>query len=263
MGVSYEKHLYAIFHPSPALIGSQLNPQAFARHYLSGSIRHYSGKIIFAEIESGFRHDYFHINEFMKDVIPHEDGRPKATKFISVYRVLEHLDFASVQALYLSTPEAAVLRLDPAEEIQTRQPGLLRIFAEINPVRMLVLTGYNFVEFGKSVTDPVLLRNVPALLYTQLEFDANAFLKELELNPVLPPPVPGLHPSKLRDAIMEVSTSRDKQSKGLLLDSSFDKIPYRLIRHGFMFARNDEYRFFAMPDHREIERENYKFWKAM
>jgi len=260
---AYQNHIYAIFHPSPALIGSQLNPQAFARHYLSGSIRHYSGKIIFAEIDPEFRNEYFHIDEFMNDVHPHEDGRPKATKFISVYRVLEHLDFDAVWNVYLSTPEAAVLKLEPAEEISTREPGILRVFAEINPVRMLVLTRLNFVEFGDSVTKPDLLRNLPALFYTQLELDAEQFLQEFEMNPLIPPPLPGLHPSKLRDAILELSTSRTKKSKGLLLDSSFDSIPYRMVRHGFMFAKYGRYKFFEMPTTREIEKINYKFWKAM
>jgi hypothetical protein len=199
----------------------------------------------------------------MSDVVPHEDGRPKATKFISVYRVLEHLDFGAIRRVYLSTPEAAVLPLEEAEEIHTREPGLLRIFAEINPVRMLVLTRLNFVEFGRLVTNPEIRRNVPALFYTQLEFDAEAFLKDFEWNPLMPPPVPELHPSKLRDAILELSTSQEKKTKGLLLDSTFNNIPYRIVRHGFMFARHNEHKFFVMPSLDYIQKNNYKFWRAM
>lgn len=258
-----ETRLYAILHPSPALIASQLDPSHFARHYLAGSIRHYSGKVIFAELDRSFRNEYFHIEEFLADVQPHEDGRPKATKFISVYRVLEHLDFSQILSLYLSTPEAAVLELEPSDDIETREPGLLRIYAEINPVRMLVLTRMNFLEFGDLVTNPSILRNVPAMFYTQLEFDAEQFLNDFELNPMIPPPLPKVHPSKLRDAINELAGSHRKRTKGLLLDSSFDTIPYRMVRHGFMFARHGEYRFFRMPEHREIEKTNYKFWKAM
>lgn len=259
----YPIRLYAILHPSPALIASQLEPEQFARHYLAGSIRHYSGKVIFAELDPTFRHDFFHIDEFLADVHPHEDGRPKATKFISVYRVLEHLDFNTILTLYLSTPEGVVLGLEAGEDVQTRQPGLIRVFAEINPVRMLVLTKMNFLEFGDLVTNPSILRNVPAMLYTQLEFDAESFLTDFEINPVLPPPLPKVHPSKLRDAINELSGSLRKKTKGLLLDSSFDTIPYRMVRHGFMFARHGEHRFFRMPDRREIEKNHYKFWRAM
>ena len=263
MSDEYEKRLYAIFHPSPALIGSQLNPQSFARHYLSGSVRHYSGKIIFAELDSGFRDEYFRIDEYLDEVKVHEDGRPKATKFISVYRVLEHLDFSAVKKLYLSSPEGAVLGLEPGDEIQTREPGILRLYAQINPVRMLVLTSMNFIKFGEEATNLTQARSVPSLLYTQLEFDAEQFLQDFEVNPLMPPPVPKLHPSKMRDAILELSTARKKSSKGLLLDSSFDEIPYRMVRHGFMFARAGEHKFFYMPDWREVEKSNYRFWKAM
>lgn len=263
MSDEYEKRLYAIFHPSPALIGSQLNPQSFARHYLSGSVRHYSGKIIFAELDSTFRNDYFRIDEYMEEVRSHEDGRPKATKFISVYRVLEHLDFSSVKKLYLSTPEGAVLGLEPGSDIQTREPGILRLYAQINPVRMLVLTTMNFLEFGEEATNLSQSRSVPSLLYTQLEFDAEQFLNDFEVNPLMPPPVPKLHPSKMRDAILELSATRTKKSKGLLLDSSFDEIPYRMVRHGFMYARSGEHRFFSMPTWHEVEKSNYRFWKAM
>ncbi len=259
----YPIRLYAILHPSPALIASQLEPNQFARHYLAGSVRHYSGKVIFAEIDPEFRHEFFHIDEFLSDVHSHEDGRPKATKFIAVYRVLEHLDFSQILRLYLSTPEGAVLGLAADDDVQTRKPGLLRVYAEINPVRMLVLTRMNFLEFGDLVTNPSILKNVPAMLYTQLEFDADAFLMDFEVNPVLPPPLPKVHPSKLRDAIYALGGNVSKKTKGLLLDSSFDTIPYKLVRHGFMFARHGEHRFFRMPEHREIEQENYKFWKAM
>ncbi|TVR67695.1 MAG: hypothetical protein EA427_12880 [Spirochaetaceae bacterium] len=259
----YENQLYVIVHPSPALVGSQLGPDDFARHYLAGSFRHYSGKVIFGRLESSFRHPFFPVDEAMEDVRPHEDGRPKATKFISVYRVLEHLDPQKLEKLYLSTPEGAVLALDPTDDMQPGGPGFLRIFAEINPVRMLALTRMNFLEFGERATDPGEMRSVPALVYTQLEFDAEGFLNDFETNPMLPSPLPRVHPSKLRDAIEDLRQRPKKPTKGLLLDSSFDNIPYKLVRHGFMFAQHGKRRFFRMPPVQEIERSNYKFWKAM
>lgn len=260
----YETRLYAILHPSPALVGSQLDPLHFARHYLSGSFRHYSGKVVFASVDPTFRHPYFSIDEAWPEIRPHENGRPKATKFISVYRVLEHLDFNALQRLYLSTPEGAVLELPPSEDVPPgRTPGLLRIFAEITPVRVLSLTRQGFRQFGELATDPADTRSVPALLYTQLEFDAEVFLQEFEENPMLPSPLPKVHPSKLRDAINDLKARPRKPTKGLLLDSRFDEIPYKLIRHGFMFARHNEFRFFRMPPIHEIEKTNYKFWKAM
>lgn len=262
--MEYAKHLYLILYPNPSLVASQYNPQQFARHYISGSTRYYDGKVIFAEVDINYRHPHFAIDEGLEQLVPHEDGRPKATKFISIYRVLEHIDFDAIQRLYLTSPEAAILELEPAtEDVKTREPGILRIFAEITPLRMLVLTKLDIIEFGKSITIKNDMRSVPALFYTQLEFDTDSFIRDFEGNPLMHPPIPGLHPSKLRDAIFELKVAHNKTSKGLALDSSFDKIPYRFIRHGFMFSAGDKYKFFQMPPNREIEEANYKFWKSM
>ncbi|GAB6091245.1 hypothetical protein [Spirochaeta dissipatitropha] len=263
--MEYINHLYLILYPNPSLVASQYSPQQFARHYIAGSTRYYDGKVVFAEVDINYRHPEFAIEEGLKQLVPHEDGRPKATKFISIYRVLEHVDFDAIQKVYLTSPEAAVLELQPAnDDVKTREPGILRIFAEITPLRMLVLTKLDFIEFGKSITGGTdSMRNVPALFYTQLEFDTESFLRDFESNPLMPAPIPGLHPSKLRDAIFELKVARDKTSKGLALDSSFDKIPYKFIRHGFMFSAGEQYRFFRMPNNREIEENNYKFWKSM
>ncbi len=88
-----EKRLYMVMHPNHALIASQLDPEHFAKHYTQGSTRYFEGRLIFVEVDPSFRHPYFNIDGAMADLAPHEDGRPKATKFISSYRTLEHVDF--------------------------------------------------------------------------------------------------------------------------------------------------------------------------
>ncbi len=263
--MTYEPHLYAILYPNEALVASQYNYEQFARHYVSGSTRYYDGKVIFAELDTEFRNDFFDVQYGLDGLVPHDDGRPKATKFISVYRVVEHLDFNLIKHVYLTTPEAAVLQLDFAEahDIQVREQGLLRIYAEIAPLRMLVLTKLNFTDFGIDVTSPGGLRAVPAQFYTQLQFDAQQFLKDFSANPLMPPPIAGLHPSKLRDAILEIEANPNKPSKSLALDANLNRISYRYIRHGFMFARQQQTHFFQMPTSAEIEEENLKFWRAM
>ena len=62
---------------------------------------------------------------------PHEDGRPKATKFIATYRVLEHLDFGALQSLYLTSPEGHCIELREAPYENKHKPGFIRLYAEI------------------------------------------------------------------------------------------------------------------------------------
>jgi len=259
----YENRLYQILAPNPALVASQLAPEDFAHHYTSGSVRYFEGKVIFAEMDINFRHPYFKIDEAIATLHPHPDGRPKATKFISTYRVLEHTDLEAIKRVMLCTPEGYTLELNSVPYTKTHEPGYLRIFAEVSPLRMLVLSRLDFPAFGRYITDPNFPKGAPKQLYTQVEIDIEDFLKTFEERPTMQPPIPGLHPSKLRDAIIAMRDDPQKPSKGLRLDCAFDTIPYKLIRHGFMFASQEQTKFFPMPPRSEIEATNYRFWRAM
>ncbi|MCG8526726.1 MAG: hypothetical protein MI748_10130 [Opitutales bacterium] len=262
--MDYPKRIYAILYPNAALVASQLTPEQFSKHYISGSNRHYDGKMIFAEIDPNFRHPYFKIDETLKEVVPHEDGRPKSTKFISTYRVLEHLDLDAIQSLTLTTAESYCLTLQPEEmKDEPVDPDRLRVYAEIAPLRMLALATHSFKEFGQYITDPSNAKGAPTLFYTQLSLAVDEFLEEFDENPMTVSPIPGLHPSKLRDAIEELRTVKTKNIKGVSLHSSLRKVSYRMIENGFMFARGDKTRFFPIPDLHEIEDKHYKFWRHM
>jgi len=261
--MQYQSHLYQILAPNPALVASQLEPDAFAKHYTAGSLRYYAGKVVFAEIDINYRHPYFKIDDALSVLKPHDDGRPKATRFISTYRVLEHIDLDAIQRVILSTPEGYTLELQSAPYDKTHEEGFLRIYAEIAPLRMLVMSRMDFPAFGKYITDPEFPKGAPKQFYTQIELDITHFLEEFEARPAMHAPIPGLHPSNLRAAIMALRADPDKPTKGLKLDSAFEMIPYRSIRHGFMFASQDKTRYFPIPSRAEIESSNYRFWRAM
>lgn len=260
--MNYETRLYMVLHPNATLIASQLEPEMFARHYTTGSSRHYSGKLIFAEVDAGYRNDYFDMEKFLQDVQPHEDGRPKATKFIASYRVLEHVELSAIGRLFLSTEEGHCIGLERGEYDLSHSEAI-RIYAEIEPMHMLVMSKLPPPEFGARITDTGHSKAAPKQFYTQLNIDIPDFLKEFEQNPFKPSPVAGLHPSTIRDAFLELAASPTKNSKGLALDSNLDHISYRQLKHGFMFAAKGESIFYPLPDQREIEAKNLKFWRTM
>jgi hypothetical protein len=261
--MAFENHLYMILFPNTALVGSQLPPLEFGKHFISGSSKYYSGKLIFAEIDAGFRHTYFKIDEMLADLVPHEDGRPKSTKYVSTYRVLEHIDYDAIRRLYITTPEGYTLELAPGPYEARHQPGLIRVFGEISPVSMMVLSDYNFMEFSKSITNPDSFVGAPKLFYTQIDLEIGEFLREIESNPLMPPPIPDVHPAVLRKSILELQRYKDKHTKGLSLANPLGKISFRNLRHGFMFASQAQNKFFPLPASEEIEKLNYKFWKFM
>lgn len=261
--MSYDNRLYQILYPNQALVASHLSPEAFARHYLIGSIRHYTGKLVFAEIDINFRHPYFDIDAGLEALVPHPDGSPKRTKFISSYRVMEHMDFDSIKTLYLSTAEAHVLALSPQPYDKVHQAGFLRTFAEIAPLSMLVMSPLDMREFGKYITQAGNSKGCPKLFYTQIELNVDEFLKNFEANPFMPAPFSFLHPSKLRDAIQQMKIDTEKKTKGLALACPLDQISFKCIRHGFMFASQEKIRFFPMPSLHELETAHFQFWKDL
>jgi len=101
-----EHHLYLVLHPNHSLIASALPPDQFVKHYVQGSSRYFEGRLIFAEVDPSWRNPYFGIDEAFGDLLPHPDGRPKATKFIKSYRVLENIDLSAIGTLFFCNPQA-------------------------------------------------------------------------------------------------------------------------------------------------------------
>jgi len=260
--MEYQKRLYQILYPNNSLVASQLNPEEFGKHYQVGSARHYEGKVIFTEVDAGFRHDFFNIEEGFKGLIPHKDGRPKATKFISSYRVLEHVDLDALKSLYLVTPNGRLLELKQGKHDKHHQPGFIRTYAQICPTTVLAMTKLNAVEYAQYITRPRHSKWVPKLFFTQIELPINQFLKDFEENPFISPPFPFVHPAKLRNSILELKNT-GKEAKGISLNSDLEKIPYTKIRHGFWIVCEQKSAFFPMPDSETIKKGNYDFYKEM
>ncbi len=262
--MEYVNHLYQILYPNRALVASQLNPEQFGKHYQFGSSRYYAGKLIFSEIDINYRHEYFDIETALNEMAPHSDGRPKATKYICSYRVFEHIDPDAIQSLFIANSNGSLLELKQAPYEKKHKPGFIRTFANICPLTMLVLSTYNAAEYAKYTTAPKKSKGAPQLLFTQIELDTEKFLKDFENNPFMAAPIPFLHPSKLRDSIIEILRSHGKKPvKGISLSSDMGKIPYTSLRHGFWISSAEKICYFPMPDIHEIEQTNYEFYKAM
>ena len=260
-----EKHLYLILYPNPSLVGSQYGPAEFSKHYHIGTTRYYSGKLIFAEIDIAFRHDYFDIQGCLDALVPHLDGTPKATKFVSSYRTLEHIDIDAIRELHIATLSSDVISIAPADMDDSVAAGVIRVYAEICPISMLLLAHLTPRGFGEYITTPGNAKGAPSIFFTSLELDIDEFLREFEENPFMQTPFSVIHPSKLRDAIIDMRSKPDhKRTKGLALRAPLENIGYKSIREGFWFYSQDgKSKFFPMPSLHDIEINHYKFWKAM
>jgi hypothetical protein len=128
---------------------------------------------------------------------------------------------------------------------------------------MLTLAKFNMRDFGLWFTDPENSISVPRLLYAQVNLNVDEFLVNFETNLLIKSPLEGVHPSKLRDAVLDLREREDKYIKAITLDTSFTKESYRRIRHGFMVADQEKQKFFPMPPMAEIEKNDYRFYRGM
>jgi hypothetical protein len=256
----FKKHLYLILYPNESLVASELDPEAFGRHYSIGSPKHYVGKVIFAEVDINFRDDYFNIDEMLKQTTSGKPDVPKKTKFIASYRVLEHMDLKSILKLYLVTVDGQVLGIEPEfnYEIPHREDRI-RIFMEICPINLLVASNLTPPSFVYHVVKEVKGKSAPKLFFTQLDIDANALL-EAEL---FVSPLPNVNPSHLKACLKELKEKPDKRTKTISLYSNFDSISYAKIRHGYWIGDGDQLAFFKMPKPEELERSNYSWYRSV
>ncbi|MFW5800051.1 MAG: hypothetical protein ACOCV8_04460 [Spirochaetota bacterium] len=257
---NYKKHLYCLIYPNSALVASELLPEAFGIHYVVSYPKHYKGKIIFAEIDLNFRNPYFKIDEILEACYK-PDGSPKRTKFVSSYRILEHIDIDAFKDIYLVTARGKILRLRKKEDeydIQ-HEKEKLRIYQFMAPLYYLIATNFSPPEMGKYVsTDPV--KGVPKSAMIQLEVDTDPILNKDDNHLVFSSPLPGVHPGYLKEALLELIQT-DKKTKTLSLNSIFDEVPFTRIKHGIWINSSEKQIFYPMPSWQQLEKEHFHWFR--
>lgn len=257
----YPKHLYMIVSPINALVASQLEPDKFGEHYTIGSAKHFSGKVIFAELDINYRTEGIDIQDYLNRTVPHEDGSPKKTKFICSYNVLEHITLDAIDKLYLCTTNGKVLPLTAAEFDQVKKPSTIRLYQEVTPLENFVACNLEHIEFGRYITRETKSKGAPKICFTQIDFDLDKFLEIHKNKDIFNIELPNVNPYRFYDCIMELKNNPGKRTKTISLGGILGDISYKLLRHGFWFIDGDETKFFPMPCVADLEDKYYYWWK--
>ncbi len=257
----YTKHLYMIVYPINALVASQLEPDKFGEHYTVGGAKHYSGKVVFAELDPEYRNESFGIEEYLNMTVAHEDGSPKKTKFIKSYGVLADIEIKAIQKLHLCTSNGKVLTIEPAEYTAVNEPGMIRMFQEITPLENLVITTLDQRSFGKYLTSETKSKGAPKICFTQVEFNIDHFLKSNKHSEIFNIELPRVNPYRMYDCIKELKDIPNKKTKTVGLGSLLRDLSFSYLRHGFWFFGPEESKFFPMPSISDLENKYYGWWK--
>lgn len=249
------KHLYMSLFPE-ALIASMLSPDEFGTYYAVGSHKKTRGQAMFVELDPDFRNDFFQIEKGYSLCVPHEDGRPKKSVYISTYRVLEHVPLSAMRRLYLVTAYGEVLGLDPTTELPVGKDGY-HMYQEIAPVQPLIVSTNGPKAFHEMLNKkPDSLIHLPAIVFVELQ------LGELSQNPeygqVNDLPYPYIN--HLRECLMELETKRLHTKMVNRVQPV--EFPYRTIKSGLYIGNTEGLLFFPMPSREDLRGKYYPWWRS-
>jgi len=260
----FQKHLYLILYPNEALVASQLTPEEFGKHYSIGSPRHFTGKVIFAEVDTNYRDEFLRIDENLEYTRSEDPNVPKRTKFVKSYRVLEHIDLTALQKLFLVTTDGAVLGLDPSSgPPHYSGPELIRLYQEICPLRLLVASHLNPSQFGNYITRETWSKGAPKIFFTQYDIDVEAVVKANEVRAFGTGPLPNVNPTNLPTAFKELRENPNMITKTVSLNPNLDVMSYKAIRRGFYFADGKSILFYPMPSMDDLHKNHHSWWRRL
>lgn len=248
-------HYYMLCYRFEALVASHLEPEAFGLYMSVGTQKNTRGNVLFFEIDPDLKSDYFHLDDINERCVPHKDGSPKRSKYISIYRVLEHLELSSFGKLYLATADGRVLALEAADYNSSYDQAGANLYQELCPVSPMVVSGLEPAAFIKFMTDPCNPVIVPRLFFSDMLID-------LDKTGHLAGNLPYTDPMHIVDCLKEVKTGHGRK-----LTKTVSRNPqihgfFRTIRRGFFLGDQTAMKFYAFPDRRVLEVEHAKWWRS-
>lgn len=250
-----KQHIYLSLFPE-ALILSQLQPVDFGYYLAGGKRQHARGQALFFEVDPSFAHSYFRLDEGKARCVPHEDGSPKNSVYVSIYKVLENIPLDVIGQLFLVTEEGHTLALSQGKAPPSAEKKLW-LYQELCPKRTMVASRLAPAEFGGMLTAPDQPLWLPKVVFCDLE------LGELSKDPTggssqnLPYP----QMEHLRDCLGEIQKDPNKSTKTVFRALSAS-IFYRTVESGFYLASAEGILHYPMPERSEMETTYYPWWRS-
>ncbi len=248
-----ETYLYLSMIPE-SLVASMLPPSEFGTYLAVGTQKRTQGQAMYFEIDKSCQCDYFDLSAIEKRCVPHPDGRPKHSVYLSIYRVLEHVPLEALKSLWLITKDGRALELKPSDSEPVSEEKY-HLYQEICPVHPLIASTLDPKGFCEFITNPENPINVPKICFVEME------LSELADDPVNggAKNLPYSHIDHLRDCLIELKEKRVKT-----VDRTQPQIfPYRSVKTGFFVGNKDKMLYYPMPSREELDRDHHDWWRSV
>ena len=251
-----KRYLYLNLIPE-ALVASMLPPQEYGKYLAVGVHSRTNQQAIFAELDAELESDYFPLEEIEKRCVPHSDGAPRKSTYISIYRVLEHVPLSALKALYLVTDDGRLLELQPGDVSKVASGSALNLYQELAPMQPVVASSLSPLKFCETITDRKNPVSVEKIAFCDLKLD------DLETDPVggLSDNLPYKDIPHLRDCLHAVWLKGSKDVK-VVNRRIRAQIFYRMIKSGFYIGGGKELVYYPFPSIEELESTHYEWWRS-
>lgn len=248
---------YLYFSVTPeALIASGLEPEKFGNYLAVGTQKRSRGQAVFFELDIDQVGDLVSKEYIAQNCVPRADGTPKRSLYLSIYRVLERLPLKALKALYLTTDDGRVLKLEQGKYLNNTKESL-HLYQELCPVTPRIASSLNPEAFIKFVCNPNNKVSVPKLFIAQLELGA------LANDPIAgnADDLPYNNIYHLRDCLSGLLQNSSKMTKTVVRFFTGD-IQYRTCKNGFFIGDANEVLFYPFPSKQELEEKYHIWWRS-
>lgn len=237
-----------------SLISSHLPPAEFGSYLATGTRKRLHGQAIFLEVDPEEIKN-FPARYMEERLVPYEDGEPKRSLYLSIYRALESTPLAAMKNLYLATDDGKVLELNPGSYVSAKR-DVIHLYQQLNPISTRVVSKLTPPEFINFLTDPGKAVSAPKI-----------FMVELKLNQLAEDPGAPIHnlpypnPDHLRRCIARLMTSEERLTKTVIRQFK-SELSYRTIKNGFFVGDQENYLYYPLPAIEQLEGEYYTWWRS-
>ena len=245
-----EKYLYLSIMPE-TLVASMLQPEEFGTYLAVGSQRKIPRVTMFFSLDQDFSSKFFDMSLIEKKCIPHKDGRPKKSLYISIYRVLENIPMSAIKNLYLVTRDGRVLEISPAP-LPAATSDEYQLYAELCPISPLAMSSLSPAEFCKSITSPSHPLHIPAICFM------NMIVPDLTVDDTT------MAVTSVHAHIIETYKSMHASGKKMkIVDRRYQVKGWnRGIKDGFFIGNNEKLLFFPLASPEKMDAEHHEWWRS-
>jgi len=247
------QYIYLSITPE-SLVASHLPPAEFGNYLAVGTRKRLRGQAIFLELDPA-KLKNLPVDYLNERLVPYDNGEPKRSLYLSIYRVLENTPLDAMKKLYLVTDDGKVLGLESGT-YTTNKMDLIHLYQQFNPISTRVASKLfppGFIAFLTDTKKPV---SAPAV-----------FMAELKLNKLARHPEAPIHdlpypnPDHLRDCLTTLMLSEKRLTKTVIRQFK-GELSYRTIKSGFFVGYQESYLYYAFPSAEELESTHYSWWRS-